>query len=129
MTQCLAAPLAALGEWLWLGTRLTATQILWGLVILIGVGVALLPSKASPPRVTVRPIGFLFGLVAACGQGFGALVSRKGVNVAEAAGEAVHNATFGINAAYHRILVLTCNDKRYLADREHVANCFSYYVW
>ena len=25
-------------------------------------------------------------------------------------------------------LVLTCNDKRYLADREHVANCFSYYV-
>lgn len=104
MTQCLAAPLAALGEWLWLGTRLTATQILWGLVILIGVGVALLPSKASPPRVTVRPIGFLFGLVAACGQGFGALVSRKGVNVAEAAGEAVHNATFGINAAYHRIL-------------------------
>ena len=103
MTQCLAAPLAALGEWLWLGTRLTATQILWGLVILIGVVVALLPNKSSPPRVTVRPIGFLFGLVAACGQGFGALVSRKGVNVAEAAGEAAHNASFGINAAYHRI--------------------------
>ena len=103
MTQCLAAPLAALGERLWLGTRLTATQILWGLVILIGVVVALLPNKSSPPRVTVRPIGFLFGLVAACGQGFGALVSRKGVNVAEAAGEAAHNATFGINAAYHRI--------------------------
>ncbi len=103
MTQCLAAPLAALGEWLWLGTRLTATQILWGLVILIGVVVVLLPNKSRPPRVTVRPIGFLFGLVAACGQGFGALVSRKGVNVAEAAGEAAHNATFGINAAYHRI--------------------------
>ena len=103
MTQCLAAPLAALGEWLWLGTRLTATQILWGLVILIGVVVALLPNKSRPPRVTVRPIGFLFGLVAACGQGFGALFSRKGVNVAEAAGEAAHNATFGINAAYHRI--------------------------
>lgn len=28
-----------------------------------------------------------------------------------------------------RDLVLTCNDKRYLADREHVANCFSHYVW
>jgi hypothetical protein len=27
------------------------------------------------------------------------------------------------------VLVLTCNDKRYLADREHVANCFSHYVW
>ena len=60
--------------------------------------------KSSPPRVKVRPIGFLFGLVAAGGQGFGALISRKGVNVAEAAGEAAHNATFGLTAAYQRIL-------------------------
>lgn len=104
MTQCLAAPLAALGEWLWLGTRLTGAQVLWGVVILAGVAVAITPSRSSPPRVRVRPIGFLFGFVAACGQGFGALVSRKGVLVADAAGEAAHNATFGINAAYHRIL-------------------------
>src|SRR5436305_11815522 len=27
MTQCLAAPIAALGEWLWLGTKLTAAQV------------------------------------------------------------------------------------------------------
>jgi drug/metabolite transporter (DMT)-like permease len=104
MTQCLAAPLAALGEWLWLGTRLTVTQITWGLVILAGVAIAITPSKSSPPRVRVRPIGFVFGLIAACGQGFGALVSRKGVNVADAAGEAAHNATFGLTAAYQRIL-------------------------
>lgn len=104
MTQCLAAPLAALGEWLWLGTRLTFAQIAWGLLILAGVAVAITPSKSSPPRVHVRPIGFLFGVLAACGQGFGALVSRKGVNMAEAAGEAVHNATFGLTAAYQRIL-------------------------
>lgn len=104
MAQCIAAPLAALGEWLWLGTRLTLAQILWGLLILAGVALALVPSKAHPPRVRVRPIGFLFGLLAAAGQGFGALVSRKGVNVAEAAGEAVHTATFGITAAYWRIL-------------------------
>jgi drug/metabolite transporter (DMT)-like permease len=104
MTQCLAAPIAALGEWWWLGTRLTGLQAFWGLVILVGVAVALLPSKASPPHVQVKPIGFLFGLVAACGQGFGALISRKGVTVAAAAGEPVANATFGLNAAYHRIL-------------------------
>ena len=104
MTQCLAAPIAALGEWLWLGMRLSAAQVAWGLVVLTGVAVAIMPSKASPPRVRVRPIGFAFGLVAACGQGFGALVSRKGVLVADAAGEAAHNATFGLNAAYHRIL-------------------------
>lgn len=104
MTQCLAAPLAAIGEWLWLGTRLTTTQIVYGLVILAGVAIALMPSKSSPPKVKIRPIGFVLGFIAACGQGFGALVSRKGVNVAETAGEAVHNATFGVNAAYQRIL-------------------------
>jgi len=104
MTQCLAAPIAAFGEWVWLGTRLTPAQVAWGLLILAGVAVAILPSKSSPPRVRIRPVGFLFGLLAAAGQGFGALVSRKGVNVANAAGEAAHNATFGLTAAYQRIL-------------------------
>ncbi len=104
MTQCLAAPIAATGEWLWLGTRLTMAQILWGMLILAGVAVAITPSKRRPPRVKVRPIGFLFGILAACGQGFGALVSRKGVDVAAAAQEAAHTATFGLNAAYQRIL-------------------------
>ena len=104
MTQCLAAPIAALGEWAWLGTRLTLAQILWGVLILAGVAIAITPSKRRPPRVKVRPAGFLFGIVAALGQGLGALVSRKGVMVADAAGEAVHNATFGLNAAYYRIL-------------------------
>lgn len=104
MTQCLAAPLAALGEWLWLGTRLSAGQILWGGLILGGVALAITPGRASPPRVQVRPIGFLFGFIAACGQGFGALVSRKGVTVAATAGEAAHNATFGLTTAYQRIL-------------------------
>jgi len=104
MTQCLAAPLAAFGEWLWLGTRLSGTQVLWGAVIIGGVMLALMPSKANPPRVRVRPVGFLFGLLAAAGQGFGALVSRKGVDVAIAAGESAHNATFGLNATYHRVL-------------------------
>lgn len=103
MTQCLAAPIAAIGEWLWLGTRLTAPQILWGLLILTGVAVAIMPSKSSPPKVKIKPIGFLFGLLAAAGQGLGALVSRKGVDVAIDAGESAHNATFGLNAAYHRI--------------------------
>ena len=104
MTQCLAAPIAALGEWLWLDTRLSGAQAFWGAVILSGVIFALMPSKSSPPRVRVRPVGFLFGLLAAAGQGLGALVSRKGVDAATAAGEAAHNATFGLNAAYHRII-------------------------
>lgn len=104
MTQCLAAPIAALGEWIWLGTKLTAAQAIWGGVILVGVAVAMMPSRANPPRVKVRPAGFLFGLLAAAGQGLGALVSRQGVMVAEAAAESPHNALFGLTAAYQRIL-------------------------
>jgi drug/metabolite transporter (DMT)-like permease len=104
MTQCLAAPIAALGEWWWLGTNLTVLQITYGLVILVGVAVAIMPSRSSPPKVHLQPLGFLFGLVAAFGQGLGALVSRKGGLVATAAGESVHNATFGLTSAYHRIV-------------------------
>ena len=103
ITQCLAAPIAALGEWLWLGTRLTVTQVGWGVVILAGVATAVMPGEHSPPRVRVRPVGFLLGLVGAAGQGFGALVSRKGVNVAIAAHEVTDQAVFGLTAAYHRI--------------------------
>ena len=104
VTQCLAAPIAAIGEWIWLGTRLTAGQIFWGTVILAGVAVAIMPSRASPPRVRIRPVGFMFGLLAAAGQGLGALVSRKGVMVASSAGESVHNVIFGLTAAYQRIV-------------------------
>jgi drug/metabolite transporter (DMT)-like permease len=100
MTQCLAAPLAIVAEWLWLGTVLTGTQLIWGFVILGGVLVALLPSRSSPPKVTIRPIGFLFGFLAACGQGFGAVVSRKGNALAALAGEPID----GLTAAYQRIL-------------------------
>jgi drug/metabolite transporter (DMT)-like permease len=105
MIQCLAAPIAAIGEWWWLGTRLSAEQVLWGAVILFGVAFALAPSRSSPPRVRVRPIGFLYGFLAACGQGFGAaLLSRKAVMVAAAAGERVSNITFGLTAAYERMV-------------------------
>ena len=105
MIQCLAAPLAALGEWWWLGTRLTLPEILCGGFILLGVAVAILPSRSNPPRVRLKPIGFLYGFVAACGQGLGAaLVSRKAVMVAAAAGESVSNVTFGLTAAYERLV-------------------------
>ncbi len=104
LTQCLAAPVAALGEWLWLGTRLTAAQILWGTFILVGVATAIMPDRKSPPRVKVRALGFVLGFLSACGQGIGALVSRKAVNVASVAGESVNNLNFGLTAAYHRIL-------------------------
>jgi drug/metabolite transporter (DMT)-like permease len=105
MVQCLAAPLAALGEWWWLGTRLSSAQMLCGGIILGGVALAVVPSSANPPHVRVRGVGFLYGFVGACGQGLGAgLLSRKAVMVAAAAGESVSNLTFGLTAAYVRLL-------------------------
>src|SRR6266699_659840 len=40
LIQCLSAPFGALIEWLWLGTNLSTLQIVSGLVILLGVGIA-----------------------------------------------------------------------------------------
>jgi len=100
VTQCVAAPLAAVAEYLWLGTTMSPLQILWSAVILAGVGFALMPSKAHPPRVRIRPIGFLWGLAAAAGQGIGAVLSRKASDVAAEAGQALD----GITGAYQRIL-------------------------
>jgi len=98
LTQCLAVPIAIVAERLWLGTRLSVTQLLWGSVILLGVGVALMPTPKHPPRVRVRPVGFLWGFLAAAGQGLGAVVSRRAYEAAARAGESID----GITAAYQR---------------------------
>jgi drug/metabolite transporter (DMT)-like permease len=100
MTQCLAAPIAAFAEWLWLGTRLHTREMAWSAVILGGVALALLPSKAHPPRVKVRASGIVFGVFAAGGQAIGAVLSRKAYDLSRAAGEHID----GLTATYQRIL-------------------------
>lgn len=100
MTQCLAAPLAMLAEWLWLGTTLRPGQIAWSFVILIGVAVALLPTRENPPKVTITQLGLWFGFLSACGQGFGAVLSRQANALTAAAGQPID----GITAAYQRIV-------------------------
>lgn len=100
MTQCLAAPVAACAEWLWLGTTLTSVQIGWSLVILSGVAVALAPSAANPPRVPVKLAGVIFGILSAVGQGLGAVFSRKAYDLTKAAGQTID----GMTATYQRIL-------------------------
>ncbi|MBU6402683.1 MAG: DMT family transporter, partial [Verrucomicrobia bacterium] len=100
MVQCLAAPFAAASEWLWLGTTLSTAQILSGLLILTGVAIALAPNEHLhlPPPTLAR--GIFFGTVAAFGQGFGAVLTRKANQVAALAGHSVDGGT----AAYQRIL-------------------------
>lgn len=100
MINCLGAPLAALIEWLWLGTRLTFGQSLCGVVILVGVAISLAPERhiAIPRRR--RLSGVAFGVMAAVGQAYGAVLTRKAYEIAHAAGYQVDGGT----AAFQRIL-------------------------
>lgn len=108
LVQCLAAPLAALIEWLWLGTRLTGLELLCGATILTGVAMAVAPEKK---RAGDRPLvaaavkpgharGLVFGCLAALGQAGGAVISRKAHALSLASGHRVDGGT----AAYQRIL-------------------------
>jgi drug/metabolite transporter (DMT)-like permease len=100
LTHCIAVPLAAITEWVWLDSKLGGTQIVCALVILAGVALALAPDHGTNiPRRTFWT-GVVFGLGSAMGQGFGSVLSRKANFAAEAAGQSVDGGT----AAYERIL-------------------------
>jgi len=100
LVHCLAAPFAAVSEWMWLRTELKAAQIVFGLVILAGVAIALAPDKhlGLTPRQLAQ--GISLGVVAALGQGLGAVISRQAYAVADGAGQQID----GLTAAYQRIL-------------------------
>jgi drug/metabolite transporter (DMT)-like permease len=100
LVHCLAAPFAATTEWLWLGSRMTAAEILGASLILGGVALALAPGKNFHiPRRTFW-IGVAFGIIAALGQGLGAVVSGHASRIDQQAGTPVD----GLTAAYQRIL-------------------------
>jgi drug/metabolite transporter (DMT)-like permease len=100
LIQCLTAPFGALIEWLWLGTTLTGRQIVCGVTILIGVGLALTPGKHL--KVSQRDLvaGIFFSLLAAVGGAYGAVLSRKAYAVAHANDQRID----GANAAFQRIV-------------------------
>lgn len=99
MVHCLAAPLSAAVEWYWLGTILSPMEMLCSLVILVGVAIALSPEDHLHLPGKVLFFGVVCGTIAACGQGLGAVISRKAYNTALAAGENID----GVSAAYQRI--------------------------
>ncbi len=99
MVHCLAAPLAAFVEWLWLGTALTLFQVCCSLVTLIGVAIALAPREHLHIARKALLVGLTLGLIAALGQAFGSVISRKAYFVARVAQENID----GISAAYQRI--------------------------
>jgi drug/metabolite transporter (DMT)-like permease len=99
LVHCLAAPFAAIVEWFWLGNRITFPEAACGLLILAGVAIALAPREhLHIPRRTLL-VGIILGALAAFGQGFGAVLSRKAYEICDAA----HFKMDGITAAYQRI--------------------------
>src|SRR5258707_1287785 len=100
LIQCLTAPFAALLEWLWLGTTLTHWQILYGLVILTGVAIALMPGEHFKRSRRELLGGTVSSILAAMGGACGAVLSRKAYGVAHAS----HQPIDGANAAFQRII-------------------------
>ena len=100
ISQCLTAPAAALIEWLWLGTKLSGSQMFFIAVILMGIALAMAPGEhLEIPRRALRE-GVVFGLIAALGGAVGAVLSRKAYAVAFASGGAPDPGTTG----YQRVL-------------------------
>jgi len=96
--QCLSVPAAATLEYVWLGTRLQGAQVACTVLILGGVAMALSGRMA---RGTVFSwAGVVAAVVAALGQGWGAVLSRKGFAVAQLSGESID----GLSSAYQRAL-------------------------
>jgi drug/metabolite transporter (DMT)-like permease len=100
IVHCLAAPFAAATEWLWLGTKMSGMEIGGAALILGGVALALAPGKHLDIPKRVFWIGVAYGVVAALGQGMGAVFSGHASRVDAAAGTPVDGGT----AAYQRIL-------------------------
>jgi drug/metabolite transporter (DMT)-like permease len=100
LIQCLTAPMAALVEWLWLGTTLSPRQIICGITILVGVGLALTPSEHLKASRRETIVGTTAALLAALGGAFGAVLSRKAYAIAHEA----HQPISGANAAFQRVV-------------------------
>jgi drug/metabolite transporter (DMT)-like permease len=102
IVQCGSAVAAALLEWLWLGTGLSAAQAALAGLTLVGVTVGLMGPIG--PVAARRAPGFAWGvalaLVSAVAQGGGAVVSRKAFGVLHAHGFFMD----GASSAYQRVL-------------------------
>jgi drug/metabolite transporter (DMT)-like permease len=97
---CLTAPVAALIEWLWLGTTLSLAQILWGLLTVGGVGLALMPSEHLHRTRRDLLVGSLWAILASVCGAVGGALSRKAYEVTHVSGEHLD----GGSAAFQRVL-------------------------
>lgn len=82
LISCLSAPFAALIEWLWMGTTLSVTQLLWGVVTVVGVGIALAPHEHLHRKRSDIVIGTSCAALSAAAGAMGGVFSRKAYAVA-----------------------------------------------
>jgi drug/metabolite transporter (DMT)-like permease len=105
IVQCGTVLVAVGVEWLWLGTRLTAVQIGFALLTLVGVIIGLLPrSLPAVPKGVLRA-GVAWAVLSAAGQGLGAVLSRKAFALAAAAHQHPDPATTAYQRALGGLLV------------------------
>jgi len=107
IVQCGTAVIAAVVEWLWLGTRLTPIQISFASLTLAGVIVGLLPKNLPKFSPTAFRAGVAWAVVSAAGQALGAVLSRKAFMLAKAAHELPDPATTAYQRAIGGLLVAT----------------------
>jgi drug/metabolite transporter (DMT)-like permease len=86
MAQCVAAPIAGIAEWLWLGTTVNLLQVVGIAIVLAGIVLAIAPKNLPAASLPGFLAGIAFGLLAAFGQGMGAVLSRKAYAAANLAG-------------------------------------------
>ncbi len=100
LNLCTAPLWSTLVEWIWLETKLGALEMVSGGIILAGVAMAIFSRE---PRVVQRQgarwAGILCGLTAGCGQGMGAVISRKALETSRDAGFVLN----GMSAAAQRV--------------------------
>lgn len=100
LIECLSAPVAAIVEWLWMGTILSSTQILYGIVILVGVAFALVPGERSALSRRELVLGSSLCALSALAGGYAVVLSRKAFAVDAAAGFSLSPG----NAGFQRVL-------------------------
>ncbi len=101
LVHCLTAPMAVLTEWWWMGTKMTAGEIICAVGILTGVAIALAPKDhLHIPRKTFW-WGIHWAIWAAIGQAGGVVLSR--VAYAMPGGDQLD----GLTTAYQRIIAGT----------------------
>jgi len=105
IVQCGSALVAAGGEWIWLGARLTPLQVGFMLLALAGVAIGLLPRSLPDVPQRVLRVGIAWAVFSAGGQGLGAVLSRKAFALSRAAHESLDPATTAYQRALGGLLV------------------------